>query len=84
MTRSKWKSPFININILKKIKKLSVDKAVYIHSKNSTILKNFIGWTFYVYQGNKYSKLVITSNMVNHKFGEFVFTRKIGKIHKIN
>lgn len=82
MTRSKWKSFYINLNILKKFKNLKNQKSIYIHSKNSSILKEFIGRTFYVYQGQKYQKVKITNNMVNYKFGEFVFTRRIGKIHK--
>tara|TARA_R110001592_G_scaffold275133_3_gene542162 strand:- start:6182 stop:6337 length:156 start_codon:yes stop_codon:yes gene_type:complete len=49
------------------------------------ILPSFIGLTISVYNGLKYKKLYITENMVGHKLGEFVFTRKIGKkIHKLN
>ena len=82
MSRSSWKSPYVKLTILELIK--TKKDNLYLSSKNSTIVKAFVGLTFYIYQGHKYIKLKITTNMVNSKFGEFIFTRKIGHIHKIN
>lgn len=81
MSRSKWKSPFVSIDLLKQLKKNTKKKVLYTKSRNSIILENFVGWTIFVYQGTKYNKLLITSNMVGYKLGEFSFTRKVGKIH---
>ena len=80
MSKSKWKSPFVNINLLRKLKNNN-NKNIYTKSRSSTILENFVGWTIFVHQGIKYTKVNITSNMVGFKLGEFSFTRKIGKIH---
>ena len=80
MIRSKWKSPYVNINILNDFYN-NQEKIIYTKSRNSVILKQFVGWTFYIYSGNKYNKLLITNFMINKKLGEFCFTRRIGKIH---
>lgn len=86
MTRSKWKVPFVDINIINKIKLNPLSKTLYTNSRNSIILKSFVGWTFFVHKGNEYSKILINNNMVGLKLGEFSFSRKIGNIHikKIN
>lgn len=81
MSRSKWKSPFLNLNLLKKLK--NNKKEIFTHARNSVILKDFVGLTFHIYQGCKYNKILITNNMVGHKLGEFSFTRKVGNIHKV-
>jgi len=36
----------------------------------------FIGHTIYVYNGLKYISLKITEDMVGHKIGEFIMTKK--------
>ena len=56
-------------------------KVIYTNSRQSIILPNFVGRTFFIHNGNKYLKLVITKEMVGRKFGEFIFTRRIGRIH---
>lgn len=35
-----------------------------------------IGSTFFVHSGKEMKRVAVTSLMVNHKFGEFVLTRK--------
>jgi small subunit ribosomal protein S19 len=35
-----------------------------------------IGSTFFVHQGNKFIKILVTEEMVGHKFGEFAPSRK--------
>ena len=81
MLRSKWKSPYINKNLLNKLRKKNL-KEIYVYSRGSTILKPFIVKNLYIYQGNKYSKINVVANMVGYKMGQFSFTRKIGKIHQ--
>ena len=44
-------------------------------SRNSEIIPKFLGSTFKVYNGKKYIDLIVTENMIGHKFGEFSFTR---------
>ena len=44
-------------------------------SRRSTILPQFVGLTFGVYNGKKFIPVQVTENMVGHKFGEFSPTR---------
>ena len=44
-------------------------------SRRSTILPQFVGLTFGVYNGHKFIPVSVTENMVGHKFGEFSPTR---------
>nr|YP_010241697.1 ribosomal protein S19 [Rhizosolenia setigera]QTI82385.1 ribosomal protein S19 [Rhizosolenia setigera]WAQ69948.1 ribosomal protein S19 [Rhizosolenia setigera]WAQ69984.1 ribosomal protein S19 [Rhizosolenia setigera]WAQ70020.1 ribosomal protein S19 [Rhizosolenia setigera]WAQ70056.1 ribosomal protein S19 [Rhizosolenia setigera] len=60
--------------ILKKEKNIDL-KTNYI-KRNSEILPSYIGNNFQIHNGNKFIMLFITENMVGHKFGEFVPTRK--------
>jgi len=45
-------------------------------SKNSIILPNFTEFTFRVYNGKTFTILKVIDEMVGHKLGEFVPTRK--------
>ena len=40
-------------------------------SRRSTILPQFVGMTFGVYNGQKFVPVTINENMVGHKLGEF-------------
>lgn len=51
-------------------------------SRNSTILHCFIGYTFQIYRGNKFIKVIVDPEMVGRKFGEFSPTRVVRRIHK--
>ena len=44
-------------------------------SRRSTIIPQFVGLTFGVYNGKKFIPVLVTENMVGHKFGEFSPTR---------
>ena len=48
---------------------------IKIWSRRSTILPQFVGLTFGVYNGNKHIPVLVTEDMVGHKFGEFSPTR---------
>jgi small subunit ribosomal protein S19 len=48
---------------------------IRIWSRRSTILPQFVGLTFGVYNGQKHIPVVVTEEMVGHKFGEFAPTR---------
>jgi small subunit ribosomal protein S19 len=70
MTRSKWKGPYSRI-----INKSTKKHLNLIAHRNSEILPKFIEKTFNVYNGKTYTKVTVTEEMINHKFGEFAFTR---------
>ena len=78
MTRSVWKGPFVDGYMLKKAEKARAsgrNDIVKIWSRRSTILPQFVGLTFGVYNGNKFLPVSVTENMIGHKFGEFAPTR---------
>ena len=78
MARSVWKGPFVDLHLLKKAEdaqEKSARGAIKTWSRRSTILPQFVGLTFGVYNGHKFLPVQVTENMVGHKFGEFSPTR---------
>jgi len=78
MARSVWKGPFLDGYLLKKADKSrgsGRNEVVKIWSRRSTILPQFVGLTFGVYNGQKFVPVLVTDNMIGHKFGEFSPTR---------
>lgn len=78
MSRSVWKGPFIDGYLLKKAEKTRASgrhEIVKTWSRRSTILPQFVGLTFGVYNGKKFVPVLVTENMIGHKFGEFAPTR---------
>ena len=74
MTRSIWKGPFVDGYMLKKAEKAREsgrNDVVKIWSRRSTILPQFVGLNFGVYNGQKHVPVTVTEEMVGHKFGEF-------------
>ncbi|MFT5440815.1 MAG: small subunit ribosomal protein S19 [Alphaproteobacteria bacterium] len=78
MTRSVWKGPFVDGYLLKKAEKARSSgrkDIIRIWSRRSTILPQFVGLSFGVHNGQKFIPVLVTENMVGHKFGEFSPTR---------
>jgi small subunit ribosomal protein S19 len=78
MARSVWKGPFVDGYLLKKAEAAhasSRNDVIKIWSRRSTILPQFVGLTFGVYNGKKFVPVSISEDMVGHKFGEFAPTR---------
>lgn len=78
MPRSLKKGPFVDEKLLKKVEKirhLGSRQAIKTWSRRSTIIPDFVGLTFAVYDGRKHIPVFITENMVGHKLGEFAPTR---------
>ena len=78
MPRSVWKGPFVDPSLLKKVEKLkSQTKPMPIKtwSRKSTIIPEFIGVSFLIYNGKKFIPIKISEEMVGHKLGEFSPTR---------
>ncbi len=78
MARSVWKGPFVDGYLLQKAEKArgsSRNEIIKIWSRRSTILPQFIGLTFGVYNGQKFIPVLVTEHMIGHKFGEFSPTR---------
>ena len=78
MARSIKKGPFFDEFLLKRVDKLRMagrKELVKTWSRRSTIIPDFVGFTFGVHNGRKFIPVLVTENMVGHKFGEFSPTR---------
>ena len=78
MARSVWKGPFVDHYLFKKVEAAQESKkkeVIKIWSRRSTILPQFVGLTFGVYNGQKHIPVNVTEDMIGHKFGEFAPTR---------
>lgn len=78
MARALWKGPFVDGYLFKKADKARAsgrNQIVQIWSRRSTILPQFIGVTFGVYNGKKFIPVLVTEDMIGHKFGEFAPSR---------
>lgn len=78
MARSLWKGPFVDGYLLKKAeaaRSTGRHEVIKIWSRRSTILPQFVGLTFGVYNGHKHIPVSVNEEMVGHKFGEFSPTR---------
>lgn len=78
MSRSRWKGPYVHPSLLKKVLRLqekgSLTK-IKTWSRSSTIIPDFVGFTFDVYNGKKFYPVAVTESHVGHKLGEFSPTR---------
>lgn len=78
MSRSIWKGPFVDGYLLKKAEAVRAsgrNEVIKTWSRRSTILPQFVSLTFGVYNGKKFIPVLVTENMIGHKFGEFAPTR---------
>ena len=78
MSRSVWKGPFVDPSLIKKVEKLKNDvnkKPIKTWSRKSTIIPDFIGLSFLIYNGKKFIPITVSEEMVGHKLGEFASTR---------
>lgn len=81
MARSLKKGPFVDSYLFKKIEKVNESgkkEVIKTWSRRSTIYPEFIGHTFAVHNGKEFIPVYVTEEMVGHKLGEFVLTRKFG------
>lgn len=82
MARSRWKGPFVEEWLIHKVNKAKeivksqgFAKPIWAR-RNNTIIPNFVGLAFHIHNGKALIELPVRENMIGHKFGEFVPTRK--------
>ena len=78
MARGIWKGPFVHPSLLKKVDKLKTGdkkKPIKTWSRNSTIIPDFVGYSFMIHNGKSFIPITISEEMVGHKLGEFSPTR---------
>ena len=79
MARAIWKGPFVEESLMKKVDKYKTDpKKIPIKtwSRKSTIIPDFVGMSFLIYNGKKFIPITVSEDMVGHKLGEFAPTRQ--------
>ena len=79
MARAVWKGPFVEQSLMKKVDRYKTDpKKIPIKtwSRKSTIIPDFVGVSFLIYNGKKFIPITISEDMVGHKLGEFAPTRQ--------
>ena len=78
MARSVWKGPFVDPSLIKKVEKQKKElnrKPIKTWSRKSTIIPDFVGLSFLIYNGKKFILITVSEDMVGHKLGEFSPTR---------
>ncbi len=78
MSRSMKKGPYTDEKLIEKVQRLrktGATKPIKTWSRSSTIIPDFVGYTFAIHNGRKFITVFITENMVGHKLGEFAHTR---------
>ena len=78
MSRSVWKGPFVEESLIRKVEKQKKDPKkmpIKTWSRKSTIIPEFVGVGFLIYNGKKFIPVTISEDMVGHKRGEFSPTR---------
>jgi len=82
LARSLKKGPYADPRLIEKfekIKKSGDRKPIKTWSRRSTILPEFVGYTFSIHNGKTFISVFVTENMVGHKLGEFSPTRTFRK-----
>lgn len=85
MGRSLKKGPYVDPKLLAKVRKMNETgekRVIRTWSRRSTIVPEFVGHTFAVYNGKQFIPVYVTEAMVGHKLGEFAPTRRFGG-HKL-
>ena len=78
MARSVWKGPFVHPSLRKKIDKIKSGeqkRPIKTWSRNSTVIPDFVGYSFLIHNGKSFIPITISEEMVGHKLGEFAATR---------
>jgi small subunit ribosomal protein S19 len=76
--RSLKKGPYVDPKLMKKVERMiesGEKKIIKTWSRRSTIIPEFVGFTFAVHNGKNFIPVYVTENMVGHKLGEFAPTR---------
>lgn len=74
--KSNWKFPFNFLNF-KNLKKN--DETYKIYDRNITLTTKFLNKNFKCHKGKVVGKLLVTSQHLGHKLGEFFITKVLGE-----
>jgi small subunit ribosomal protein S19 len=80
MSRSLKKGPYVFHKLLKKVAKATRGGApIKTWARASQISPEMVGFTFAVHTGKNFEEVLVTEEMVGHRFGEFALTTKFVK-----
>ena len=74
MSRAYWKGVYMDLKYLKELD-ITEKHKINVMPRNFEIIPQFFDLTFKVHNGKSYVEILVTDDMIGHKFGEFVFTR---------
>ena len=78
MSRSIKKGAYVEESLRRRFDKIistGQRQPIKTWSRRSTIVPDFVGYTFSVHDGRKHIPVFVTENMVGMKLGDFVATR---------
>lgn len=78
MPRSLKKGPHVDFKLYRKVEMFTQQNRrdpIKTWARNCTIVPEFVGHTFMVYNGRTFHNVFVTEDMVGHKLGEFSPTR---------
>ena len=78
MPRSIKKGPFVDLHLAKKAEvavATNSKRPIKTWSRRSMVLPSMVGLTIAVHNGRQHVPVMVSENMVGHKFGEFAATR---------
>lgn len=78
MPRSLKKGPFVSEKLLAKVERMTMTgdrMPIRTWSRRSTVIPEFVGFTFEVHNGKMFHRVFVSEDMVGHKLGEFSPTR---------
>lgn len=79
MARSIKKGPWVDESLMKKVERVKKEgkkRPIKTWSRRSTIIPEFVGYTFAVHNGKDFHNVYVNEEMVGHKLGEFAPTRR--------
>lgn len=79
MPRSLKKGPYIDENLIKKMKSARPGEVIKTWSRKCTVIPEMVGFTFGVHNGKQHIEVKIIEDMVGHKLGEFSLTTKFSR-----
>ena len=70
MSRAVWKGPFVDPSLIKKVEKQKTEtnkKPIKTWSRKSTIIPDFVGISFLIYNGKKFIPITISEDIIDYE-----------------
>jgi ribosomal protein S19 len=76
MSRVNWKPIFLHPEFMYQQKKVQNQEDIVLTNRATVLTKQMIGAKLHIYNGIRFFPLLVTSEMLGHRVGEFAPTRK--------